>query len=109
MFFEQYAMEIVYGVMVSAFWLKIILYLRLSSLLGPLTKMIAYMSQDIFSFLILYAVQLMSFAAVFNILFVKEDSYSTLYDTILTLFSSTLGNFDYSTVTGSATVSDGVG
>ena len=54
--FKTYNLSLVYTVIIGCFWFKLVAYIRLSSLLGPLAKMITYMFSDIASFLVLYGV-----------------------------------------------------
>ena len=79
-------------------WLRIILLFRLTRFLGPLIKMLQNMIYDMWIFLVLYGTQLLVFASIGNLLFSSVDEYSSLYNALKTLFSWSLGNFDFSTL-----------
>ena len=47
------------------------------------------------SFFLLYLIVLISFASVGNLAFFYSSSYSNLFDAIITLFSSSIGGFNF--------------
>lgn len=68
---------------------------KLTRFLGPLVKMIENMLNDIAIFMVLFALDLIIFATIGTLLFSSVSSYANLYESLKTLFSSSLGNFDY--------------
>ena len=75
-------------------WLRVFLVFRITSLLGPLIKMIFSMVKDISVFLILYFLSLVMFSSVGILLFPDVDNFVTFYKAINYLFEASLGNFD---------------
>lgn len=49
---------------------------------------------DIVIFMVLFTIVMVIFASIGNLLFYTEHGYETFYDTMVTLFSSALGEFD---------------
>ena len=87
-----------YSIASTLLWIKILLLLRVTRLLGPLIKMIQRMINDIMIFMILFSIQLIIFATVATLLFTSLSTYSSFNDSMLTLFQATLGSFDYTTI-----------
>lgn len=86
------------GIGIMGMWLRVVLIFRASSFLGPFIKVIGKMTSDILIFFVLYMVILIAFASVGNLVFSDVSEYSSLFEASITLFSSSLGGFDFSTV-----------
>ena len=92
---DQNLLSYLYTIGSSCLWLRIILLFRLTRFLGPLVKMIQNMIADITIFMVLFSLQLVVFATMGNLLFTSTSSYNTFWQSLGTLFSSALGNFDF--------------
>ena len=79
-------------------WLRVLLIFRGSEFLGPFLKVIQKLAKDIATFFLLYVIVLVSFASVGNLAFFHSDSYSNLFDAFMTLFSASVGGFDFQTI-----------
>ena len=79
-------------------WLRVVLIFRASEFLGPFIKVIGKMFADIIIFFILYILILISFASVGTLAFFRTSAYTNLYESVITLFGSSLGGFDYSAI-----------
>ena len=79
-------------------WLRVVLIFRASEFLGPFIKVIGKMFADIFIFFILYILILVSFASVGTLAFFRTAAYTNLYKSVITLFASSLGGFDYTSI-----------
>jgi hypothetical protein len=88
-------LDYLYSIGSACLWFRILLLFRLTRFLGPLVKMIQNMMTDILIFMILFLIQLIIFASVGNLLFASVTEYSSFYEANITLFSSALGNFDF--------------
>ena len=79
-------------------WLRILMLFKLTRFLGPLVKMIENMLNEIVIFMVLFTIELIIFASIGSILFNSIGNYSSLYEALKILFSSALGNFDFTTL-----------
>ena len=84
------------SVLVGLYWIRIFFLFRVTRILGPLIKIITSMFQDLLTFLTLYSIQLVFFGCVGNLLFLEVDQFSTLYKTMIYLFTSSMGELDFS-------------
>jgi hypothetical protein len=57
--------------------------------------MVQMMIKDILIFLVLFGCDLMIFGCIGNLLFVSVEEYETLNNSLVTLFTSAMGNFDF--------------
>ena len=77
-------------------WLGILFSLKISRLIGPLIIIFLAMMKDIIIFLVIFIIQLFIFACVGNILFIElKYKYDTFINCLITLYSASLGDFDY--------------
>lgn len=76
-------------------WVRIILVFRVNSLLGPTMNIIYNMAVEILKFMIILIIIWLIFVSAGRILFITIDEYATTTDTFITLFSATLGTFDF--------------
>lgn len=75
-------------------------YLSLFKTLGLLVLMIQSMMLDVFTFIVVYIVNIYGFTVCFRAMFYTDNDYSSTGITFLTLFQSTLGEFDFDAFTG---------
>ena len=87
-----------YSVGSACLWFRILLLFKLTRFLGPLVKMIQNMMTDIAIFMVLFGIQLIIFASIGTLLFPSISSYGSLYESIKTVYSAALGNFDFTTL-----------
>lgn len=90
--------DVILGVGIMCLWLRVVLIFRASEFLGPFIKVIGKMFADIFIFFILYILILVSFASVGTLAFFRTAAYTNLYKSVITLFASSLGGFDYTSI-----------
>ena len=91
---DEVLLDVLYTIAIGALWIRILFMFRLTRFLGPLLNMFYLMIWDIFIFMILFGIILVIYASIGNMLFYAEDSYSSFWESIVTLFGSALGNFD---------------
>ena len=72
-------------------WIKLMLSFRLTRILGPLLKIISFMTKAILIFMGLEFIVLITFTFIGNVLFFDTEEYSTLWKAIITLISSAFG------------------
>lgn len=89
--------------------LGLLRYLSLERTLGELVIIIRAMLWDLFTFLTVYLVIIMGFAIAFRGLFHVNSSYSDNSSTFLTLFSGTLGNFEFDLFSTDSEIVNSVG
>ena len=77
-------------------WVRVFLTLRVTTLLGPLIKMILAMLRDLGVFIMIYSISIALFCFIGMIMFPELEEYSTAYKTFVHLFSTSLGEYDFS-------------
>jgi uncharacterized RDD family membrane protein YckC len=85
----------------SCLWIRVLFMFRLTRFLGPLLKMIYMMVFDIGIFMVLFVILLVIYASMAVLLFYTETGYTNFWDSMVTLFGSALGNFDFTSLNGS--------
>ena len=88
-------LAIVYAIASGILWLKILLLMRLTRILGPLVTMLRFMMIEIGRFMLLYVTMLLVFACVGTLLFSDTVEYDTLPHSMRTLFDASLANTDF--------------
>ena len=91
---DEVLLDVLYSIGWGWLWLRLMIMLRLTKFLGPLLKMIYNMLWDISIFMVLFAIILVIYSSIGNLLFYTESGYGNFQDTMVTLFGSALGNFD---------------
>jgi len=84
------------AVTAGLFWLKVILLLNLTRTFGPLIKIITSMMKDIIIFSGLWGIQMVFFACIGILMFGELPVYESFYDTMVMLFESAIGSWDFS-------------
>ena len=85
-----------HALLMAILWVGFLLTFRIGEQLGKILKIFASMIKDIVMFLIIYILILMSFACVGNLLFMQiEGVYDTFPASFITLYSATLGDFNF--------------
>ena len=74
----KFRFDEILGFMASAFWLRILVMLRLTKLFGPLIRIIVAMLKEMVIFLVLWTIQLFAFSCASFIMFGQRAEYSTL-------------------------------
>jgi hypothetical protein len=75
--------------------LGLLQYLSVNKDLGQLVIMIIAMTSDLISFMLVYMISIFGFGIAFYAIFHDVTEYSSVGESLQTLFSSTLGNFDF--------------
>lgn len=83
--------------MVTCLILKITDLLQFSSEIGPLIKIVGKMTSDFLNFFALYCILVIMFAIVGNINFIFDlkDQFGGLFESILTVLDTSIGNYDF--------------
>jgi hypothetical protein len=81
--------------------LQMLQYISLIKSIGLLVLMIKAMIVDVMTFVLVYVVSIFGFGVCFYGLFFDEASFDSSGATLLYLFQSTLGNFDFGALNGS--------
>ena len=79
------------GFMASAFWLRILVMLRITKLFGPLIRIIQAILKELGIFMVLWAIQLFAFSCAGFILFGHLKEYDTLFKVLIKMFMHALG------------------
>ena len=97
LFLTQRLLVIFCAILIITSGLRVFTILRVNSVFGPLLTMIWLMIKSMFTFLILYALNLLIFAIVGTILMFPSEkgTYSSLNNSLITLFQASLGTFDF--------------
>jgi hypothetical protein len=81
-------------VIASAFWMRMILMLKLTKTFGPLIRIIVVMLKELGTFLVLWLIQLFIFACIGEMVFGSLTQYHGFFDVLILLFQSSLGMWD---------------
>ena len=92
---DELLIDFIYWIGVFSLWIRFLYMLRLTKFLGPLLKMISLMLWEILTFMVLYVIILIIYSSIGTLLFYSDDQYQDFWTAFITLFSSTLGNFDF--------------
>lgn len=85
------------AILVASTWLRVLVHLRLSFLVGPLLKMVVHMTKDILKFILLLIFILFAFASVGKIE-LPIPEFRDIGTSRITLYAWMLGQFDFETV-----------
>ena len=99
-------MTIASGLYVGLQWARIILVFRINSFIGPLLNIIYSMIIEIAKFMVIYWLLILIFWSCGRIFFITIKSFSTDLKSFATLFSASLGGFDFSIFNDSMMVLD---
>jgi hypothetical protein len=90
------------AVQIACLFLKVGYIMQFNDQLGPLYKIVGKMTKDFLNFLIIYAILIIMFSIVGNLLFIIEipDHYGSLFESILTIFDASLGNYSFAVFEG---------
>jgi hypothetical protein len=89
------------------FWIKVFYSCRLLPLIGPLQAILIVMFVPILSYLVFFAIEILIFAAIAQILFQDLDNYRDYYQCLKTLFPAAIGSFDFNDIEESQIGSEG--
>lgn len=91
---DEILLDVLYSIACACLWCRILYMFRLTKFLGPLLKMVYNMMGDIIIFMVLFTIILIIYASIGNLLFYTEYGYYTFLDSMVSLFGSSLGQFD---------------
>lgn len=97
-------MTLALGLYVMIQWARIIFVFKVNSFVGPILNIIQSMLKEILKFIIIYIIILIIFASSSRLFFVRVKGYQTNTEAILTLFSASLGSYNFSAFTGEGMV-----
>jgi hypothetical protein len=66
---NKFQFDVLLSVIASAFWLRMIIMLKLTKTFGPLIRIIVQMLKELMIFLVLWTIQLFIFACVAELIF----------------------------------------
>ena len=92
---DEILIDVIYWIGAFCLWVRLLLMFRLTKFLGPLIKMITLMIWEIIIFMILFIIVLVIYSSIGTLLFYSIASYQDFWTTFITLFSASLGNFDF--------------
>jgi hypothetical protein len=98
---DEIMLDVVYAIAMSCLWIRVLFMFRMTRFLGPLLKMIYMMVFDIGIFMVLFTILLIIYASMAVLLFYTETGYTNFWDSMVTLFGSALGNFNFTSLDGS--------
>ena len=98
---DEEFLSYLYAIAATLLWIRILFLIRFTKLLGPLMKIILSMSWDFFVFILLFVLGLVIFGIVGTLLFGDVSAYNSFYNAVLTLVSSSLGEYDFETLQNS--------
>jgi hypothetical protein len=88
-------MTLVFGLYMMIQWARMLIVLRVNSFIGSMIRIIENMLFEIIKFLIIYLLILVVFTSSAHLFFMRVSGYSTMTDSFITLFSASLGSFDF--------------
>ena len=97
---DSLLIDFIYWIGAFVLWVRFLMMFRLTQFLGPLIKMILFMAWEIIIFMVLFTIVLVIYSSVGTLLFYSVDAYQDFWTTFITLFSGTLGNFDFTVFNG---------
>ena len=91
----KFDINIILATLMGLLFTKLILSLQVSKTFGPMVKILGSMLLDVIIFMLLFAVIFLIFASIGLQIFQDLDPFLNPTQTLITLFSACLGNFDY--------------
>lgn len=91
----DFSLEIFVAALTGIQFTRIIFALQMSRVFGPMVKILGNMLIDLLIFILLYALIFLIFTCAAQLLFHDLDSYDSFFKAAVTLYSASLGNFDY--------------
>ena len=92
---KQFDINFVLATLMGLLFTKLILSLQVSKTFGPMVKILGSMLLDVVIFMLLFAIIFLIFASIGLQIFQDLDKFLNPTQTLITLFSACLGNFDY--------------
>ena len=99
-FTNKPGLQVIIALLLTANALRVFTIFRVNSTLGPLITMLKLMIINMLAFFFLYFANMVTFACLATILIFPSDNekYSSLYNSSISLFQASLGNFDFEDV-----------
>ena len=82
--------------MVVFLWLRFLLMLQLTKTFGPMLRILISMFTEVFKFIFIWLIVIICFTSVASLLFGELVAYRNFTEVIFTVFSSALGNYEFS-------------
>ena len=94
---NQYNYGLIISLIVLVNILRLFVAMRVNSIFGPFIKMIKLMIKCMLTFLTLYIINLLTFAAIGTIIMSpsKNNRFGTTYEAFITLFQASIGVFTF--------------
>ena len=90
------SMDVLMALYMATQWVRILFIFKVSQLLGPMLSILYSMLFNIVKLMSIYWLVLLVFASSGRLFFVQIEQYETYIDSVITLFSASLGNFSFS-------------
>ena len=87
---------VVLAILISVQFARLLFSLQVNRNIGPMVKILGSMFIDVSIFLVLFVTIFLIFLAIGQLLFEELNEFTSPTDAAITLFSASLGNFDYS-------------
>lgn len=106
---HSFNIKVTLALLLAIHYTRIIISLQVSRTFGPMVRILKSMIVDIIVFLIFFAAMIAIFAGAGQLMFYELPNYSDIGEATKVLFSSAIGQFDYSTYDGLTSVNVWVG
>jgi Polycystin cation channel len=87
---------VILAILISIQFARLLFSLQVNRNIGPMVKILGSMFIDVSIFLVLFVTIFLIFLAIGQLLFEELAEFTSPTDAAITLFSASLGNFDYS-------------
>ena len=94
---NDFNIKFVLAILLAIQYIRLVLALQVSRTFGPMVKILTSMIVDVAIFLFLFVAMFFIFAGAGELLFEELDEYKDIVESLKTLFSSCLGEFEYET------------
>jgi hypothetical protein len=107
---EYFRVQVLFAFLSSAQWVRVFFIIRSSKFLGPMIHILLNVFTQVGKFLIgIYLVIFLMFLSLGKIMFLELNEFNSTTSTITTLFSASLGEFDFAIFRANLTLEDTFG
>lgn len=102
--------QFLFAILTAAQWVRVFFIIRASKFLGPMIHILLNVFTQVGKFMIgIYLVMFLVFLSMGKIMFLELDEFESTGSAIATLFSASLGEFDFAIFRASMNLEDGIG
>lgn len=106
---SYFHLELSVAFLTSIQYARMIFALQMSRVFGPMVKILGNMLVDLVIFIFMYLLVFLIFTCASQLLFHTIDGYGTFIDCSLTMFSASLGDFDFGVFANEGSFTKNVG